>query len=70
MDGIVFWLLELEIIIFFVKHVTQLHCINNNKHFDSLIQLCVLIFNVEKCNIYMNIFGNPWPFLVVCIVYL
>jgi hypothetical protein len=62
MDGIILHILELAIII--------LHCEthyispwqNNDKHLVPRLQLYVLIFNVGKYNIGMNIFGDPRSF--------
>jgi hypothetical protein len=69
MDSIILHILELTIIILHCEtpYISPLQ--NNDKHLVLRIQLYVLIFNVEKYNIGMNIFGDPWFFpIMMCIL--
>jgi hypothetical protein len=67
MDGIILHILELAIIILhYETHYIKL-LQNNDKHLVPRVQLYVLIFNVGKYNINMNIFGDPWSFpITIC----
>jgi hypothetical protein len=52
-----------------MKHITLILCINIDKNVTPIMQIYVLIFNVGKYNIHMNIFYNPWSFPMVCILF-